>query len=374
MIKYLLREVERSPAPAFSKKELVAISPMDFEDLCKKKILTYRKPREDEEERIRDPRCAYGCTLTVVPVENGYEAVCLVHPEEEPISVEKDSLARYSFSLDQFLKQIRAANRIEGRLQRIDGRFLYLGFKAFGNERVGFVFTSHIDDRKLLEFTGLRHLFPGEDSLVVLSPVTQVEEVTLEESLRTNNIIQVPLIPHLKLENFELPIEQFLSRLSKEQGEPQIVLPELSQKQRADYKKHEYQCYDRIHIPGTVPLRRSNVIVVNGSETNIGDAPFALLARLVLELKKKKGGWVNTINLRSEHLITEDGTYQSFGNLRHAVKGVTQDKQGQKLIQSDGSKNYRLSVHPDLVTYDKKKLLDHPDHRIGGIAAKLKAS
>jgi hypothetical protein len=34
----------------------------------------------------------------------------------------------------------------------------------------------------------------------------------------------------------------------------------------------------------------------------------------------------------------------------------------------------RLSLHPYTVTYDRKKLLNHPDHRIGGIVAKLKAS
>ena len=373
MIKFLLKEIEKNPAPIFSKKELVSISPEDFKELCKRKILVYRRPGEQEQERISFPRCPHGCALTVVRVDDSYEAVCLEHPEEDPITIEKDDLARYLFSLDQLLKQIRAANRIEGRLQRIDGRFHYFGYKTFGDRRVGFVFTSDIDDRKLLELTGLRHLFPEDDLLVVLCPVSQVEEVTLKECLRKNRIIQVPLNSHLNLENFELPIEQLLSGLLKKQGEKRTALPELSVRQSADYKKHDYQCYDKIHIPGNVPLKRSNVIVINDGEIKIGDALFELFLRLVLELKKKRGGWLSIQILKSEGIVAVNASYQIFSNLRTALQGATSDKDGQRFIQSDGSKNYRLSLHPDLVTYNKRKLLNHPDHRIGGIAAKLRA-
>ena len=84
------------------------------------------------------------------------------------------------------------------------------------------------------------------------------------------------------------------------------------------------------------------------------------------------GGWVNIQDLKDEGIISEDGIYQMFSNLRAVLQGATLEKDGHRLIQSDGSKKYRISIHPDLVTYNKSKLLDHPDHRIGGIAAKLK--
>jgi len=47
------------------------------------------------------------------------------------------------------------------------------------------------------------------------------------------------------------------------------------------------------------------------------------------------------------------------------------DKDRQKFIQNDGSKNYRISAHPDFVTYDKERLLNHPDPDIRGLAKRL---
>ena len=53
-----------------------------------------------------------------------------------------------------------------------------------------------------------------------------------------------------------------------------------------------------------------------------------------------------------------------YSNLRTALKGSLKEKDSQKFIESDGSKNYRLSTHPDFVTYDHKKLKTHPEYKI----------
>jgi hypothetical protein len=109
MIKFLLQELEKCPNPLFSKKELLAISASQFRELTKRKILVYHQPSEGEAEILHQPRCQHGCALTVMEVKDGYEAVCLDHPEEDPIFVVQDDLPRYAFSIDTL--SIWGANR-----------------------------------------------------------------------------------------------------------------------------------------------------------------------------------------------------------------------------------------------------------------------
>lgn len=45
---------------------------------------------------------------------------------------------------------------------------------------------------------------------------------------------------------------------------------------------------------------------------------------------------------------------------REPLQGSLLEKNARKFIENDGSKSYRISTHPDFITYDKKKLLLHP--------------
>jgi len=56
--------------------------------------------------------------------------------------------------------------------------------------------------------------------------------------------------------------------------------------------------------------------------------------------------------------------------LRTALAGSLLDKDGKKILESDGAKRYRLSVHPDFLICDKQKLSDHPDHRVVNLVKK----
>ena len=146
----------------------------------------------------------------------------------------------------------------------------------------------------------------------------------------------------------------------------------LSPGQEKDYKRFDYKCRDQVHVLGTRPMKRSNIINVNGHRVRIGDSLLKLFLRLVLELKKRKGGWVNIHTLEEEGLISDPLTYQRYSNLRKALEGSLLGKNGQDFIESDGSKSYRVSTHPDFITYDKKKLAkQHPDPDINEIAKKL---
>jgi hypothetical protein len=75
--------------------------------------------------------------------------------------------------------------------------------------------------------------------------------------------------------------------------------------------------------------------------------------------------------LESEGIITDPLKYRVYSNLRTALEGSLLEKDGQKFIQSDGSKKYRISTHPDFITYDKKKLLMHQVNDIRELAKKL---
>ncbi len=371
MIKFLLQEIEKSPNPLFSKKELLSLSPKDFQDLTRRKILAYFRPSENNMEKVRLPRCQHGCPLTVVQVDRGLEAVCLEHPEEGPTPIENDDLNRYAFSIDMLLVQLRTANRIDGNLERISGGFFSVGYKTYNSHRVGFIFVPKIGKSELVKLSGLKRLYRDDDVLIILTPASEIEDVTLKNILRHEKIAQVSLTQSLNPQTYELPIEKLLLGLLKTKDGLEGALVELSRKQKADYKNFEYQCYDKVYIPGVLPMNRSNLILVNGNEIKLGDSLFLLFLRFVVELKKKKGGWVNRYTLGSEGVVNDVEKFQIYSNLRTALKGSLLDKDGQKFVQADGSKNFRISTHPDFITYDKKKLLNHQDHKIGEISKTL---
>lgn len=368
MIRFLLEEIEKSPNPSFCKKELLSLSEEKFNILIKKKILIYSKLSNDNIEKLRFPRCQHGCGLTVNPVEDGYEAICLEHPEENPVLIEEDDLSRYKLSIDKLLFEIRAANRIDGDFHRIEGGYYYVGYKTYDDNRVGIVFISNLDKTGPINLTGIKHICKDDDVLLVLTPANNIDNLIIRKQLANENIVQMSLVASIHSETFELPIQERVSKLLKPKD---VSHAELSAKQKKDYEKYEYVCYDKLTILGTIPMKRSNLIVVNGNNVKLGDSLFRLFLRFILELKKKNGGWVNKHSLFEEHFISDVGRFQAYSDLRKRIEGNLIVKEGARLIQNDGSENYRLSVHPDFITYDKRKLRNHPDNTIREMAKKL---
>ena len=84
----------------------------------------------------------------------------------------------------------------------------------------------------------------------------------------------------------------------------------LTKRKLKDYETYEYQCKDKIFITGNIQKQRSNEIIVNGIKIKIGDSLFLLLLRLVVELKKGEGGWVNIHSLYDEYIITDPGKFK----------------------------------------------------------------
>jgi hypothetical protein len=322
-------------------------------------------------ETLRRPRCQHVCLLTVQKFGELYEAFCLNHPGEDAILVGEDDLNRYTLSIHAIFEELRSANRVDGTVSRIDRTSCHLGFKTFGNCRVDFVFTVGMGPDKLVNLAGFKHVCSDADIVCVLTPTSQIEDVLLEGRLRQDKIVSIALLPNMDPQTLIVPFERLLSGLLKFGPGQTSPHPELSPMQADDYKTFEYRCFDKVHIPGSIPMKRSNLVVVNGTEVAIPDYTFPLFLRLVFELKRSSGGWVDRYSLAEEGILGDPDKLQIFSNLRNAVRGGLQGRDAKEFIQSDRSKNHRISTHPDFVSYNKDRLFKHPTRQIRELAERL---
>lgn len=153
----------------------------------------------------------------------------------------------------------------------------------------------------------------------------------------------------------------------------------ISDEQQEDINKHEYKCKDQIYVPGTSQYFRSNDIVVNKVQMTIGDSILKLLLRFLVELKKRNGGWVSRATILDENIFKSSDSdnpqgiedFRKFYELRKALKGYLLKKDSDKFIENDRKGRYRISTHPDFITYNKEKLLNHKDPQIRKLAEKL---
>jgi len=244
--------------------------------------------------------------------------------------------------------------------------YFYIANKKGSGRRAGLVFVLNIGNGKLLKLSTLKYIHKDNSILVVFTPITSSDAVDLEKHMKKESIYR---------KTFDNQICKLLGEIISGMLRPDIgadlVIRELTEKQNKDYKNFEYKCYDKVYIPGTIPMRRSNEVEVNNHKIKLGDSVFKLFLRLVLELKKKKDGWVHRHRLGSDTIIADVEKFQIYSNLRTALEGSLLDKDGQKFIENNGSKQYRISLHPDFIDYDREKLLMHPDTGIRDIAKKL---
>jgi helicase len=111
-------------------------------------------------------------------------------------------------------------------------------------------------------------------------------------------------------------------------------------------------CRDRIEITGRL-LEKRNLIMINDSPTGVTDRSLELLLRFGIALKKDGRGWVHR-----EDFASRTGATQFISRLRNELRSLTLAKDG-KIIENDGSGNYRLSMPPQNLIIDKEGLLQH---------------
>lgn len=217
------------------------------------------------------------------------------------------------------------------------------------------------------EFQGrMGRALDGElDVNVIFTPISAKPEHADGLKDRVDDFTQYQLY-HLKVTGEFATGKQYLQALRT-----QKVPESISEEQQKDYETFEYLCYDAIAIPGKTPKDRSNILVVNDLDLGTPDNLFCLFLRLTVELKKGKGGWVYKYDLYDEGIFPKPENTQKISNLRTLLKGSLLGRDGFKFIECGGSGRYRISTHPDFITYDRDKLLIHKDPDIKRYAEEL---
>ena len=148
----------------------------------------------------------------------------------------------------------------------------------------------------------------------------------------------------------------------------------LTDSQREDYKKYNYKCYYKIIIIGKdEDLKKENYIEVDGNGIELGKNNFILFVKLALESTRNNEGWVNIESFVQKIDLTFTGIYQLIGRLRENLMKIKalDNNSVKKLIENKKSGLYRISTHPDFITCNKEKLLNHQDPKIRKLAEEL---
>jgi hypothetical protein len=140
-----------------------------------------------------------------------------------------------------------------------------------------------------------------------------------------------------------------------------VPVPRLTPEQERDCHVWGYKCRMLIHIAGDITPSGNNVVHVGSSQVEVGDAPFLLFLRLLLELRRRKQGDVAKVKLQREGYLSEDGEFQSIKRLRDCFVRASGDLDPKDLIENCQPKALRLSMHPDLITCDLDRLSVHND-------------
>ena len=348
----MLARVEKSPHSVFRRDELLRLSPRHFDRLRRIGLLAYVRPGEGGlSHRCPYPDCGNVCPMDVVRVHGGYYAVCPEHDHVFPIPLGEDDLARYRFSLDALAALIRRDNGLGGSAYRITPRLYFLGNRLVERLATAFVLacfpSAQAAEPHLLS---LPARLPGHCAAraVVLTPSLDLETEPIYPKLRTASLHPSTLPAAFGRRHFRI---SYLAALQRHPppGIP-APLPALTEDQLADYERHGYLCRDSLHIPAARPRRRQHVILLNGEEIALSDALYALLLRFVEELRKGDGGWVSPSDLAAAGLIIDVEHRQRYSQLRDRLRPALRDRDGERFIECDRSKGYRLSTHPSFVT------------------------
>jgi len=355
MLSFLLKHIEGSPETKFYESDLRGISSSGFASLKKQKYLVFDQ-YDFENESYFDKQ---GNERFIRKVNGKWIATSTDDPEISPIYLAEKDLNRYSFSVQPLLAEIKAKNALARNLDQITPRVYFIGERTVLQDSIG-VFVAFLsgDEQAEAELLGLRAKIGKADKVLVICPYYAITSQDLLSRFAGQNIACMTFEEALTGKDCTIDFSKVRFGETAEQS-----IPKLTAKQTADYTKHKYQCYDHLHIPGTAPMKRSNDLSVNGHTIKMPDASFKLLLELVVELKKGKGGWVMK--------YTERGNYQIYDRLRKVLEGSLLEKDAKKFIENDGSKRYRISTHPDFVTYERGNLLKHAETEVREIAKRL---
>lgn len=355
LLSYLLKQFEGSPEAKYYESDLLRISSSGFPVLKKQKYLLFDQ-YDFEQEHYCDKR---GNERFVRKVKGRWIATSTEDSGISSLYLKEQDLNRYTFSVKPLLAEINTKNNLAKNINAVAPRVWFIGETTIIQNNIG-VYMAFVsdDEQAAAELLGLKAKIGKVDGVLVLCPSYMIKSQDLLSKLAGQNIHCLTFKEAFKKKDYTIDYGKI--RFEQTSGQP---TPKLTTKQTADYTKYAYQCYDTMHIPGTSPIKRSNDLIVNGHSIKMPDSSFKLLIEFVAALKKGKGGWVSK--------AVGAGNYQIFDHLRKPIEGSLIKKDAKKFIENDGSKKYRISTHPDFLTYERGALIKHPEYAIKTFAKKL---
>jgi hypothetical protein len=354
LLQYLLKQFEGSPETKFYESDLTRVSSAGFSALKKQKGLIFDQ-YDFENEHYFDKQ---GNERFVRKYSGKWRATSTEDSEISPLYLKEQDLNRYTFNIQPLLEKIRSKNSLAKNANAVTPRVWFIGEKPVIQNNIG-IFAAFLsgDEQAETELLGLKAKIGKVDGVLIICPTYQIKSQELLSRLAGQNVFCITFKEAFKKDG---TIDFGKVRFDQATGQQ---TPKLTTKQTTDYTKCGYQCYDVLHIPGTAPRKRSNDLNVNGHTIKMPEEAFKVLIELVVELKKGKGGWLTK--------VVDAGKYQIFDRVRSPLQGSLQGKDAKKFIENNASKQYRISTHPDFITFDRKNLLKHPSASVQALAKGL---
>ena len=372
MITWLLEELEKNPTSLFRKKDLLKRSKKQFEVLEQQGFLNYMQPSSSYDTYPCTFPCSDSCPMDIVEMDGKHFAICPKDTEKDPIELTNEDISKYSFSFETLADEIRKANGFTGYSYSIPPRLYFIGDYIVDDVNTAFImaFFSSIKfaETQLLSLLALIPTNYGQ--IIVITPSLRLTNGDIYPKLRTASIYPVTLQDSFGQHDYKISyLAALKKRIPAGVNTPEI---KITDKQLAECERYGYECReDYLYIPGTPPKNRTNDIFLNGRRIELADSLFTLLLRFIVELKKGKGGWIESSRLASDGYVNDSEDYRPYSNLRTALKGRLKQGDSKKFIESSRSKRFRISMHPDFIKCESNKLLKHPDSDIRELAKKL---
>jgi hypothetical protein len=355
VIEWILQELERQPSRLFYGQELKDADDNEFNQMKREQVLTYVQPDEYNETygfHLSEP-------LTVTRIGCQYWGIAAENPEAEPVPLSRSDLGRYKFMVDHFAAKLQAANELSGSLIQLEPRQFFLGEKLVDQKQVAFIlgfFNSDSQAQNLL--LSLRGKLERKlDYIVVITPSYTVASVLLASQLER---MQIYIVPLKTTHNFWVDVS-ILANIGQS----------LTVDQEKDYEIYQYKCRLAIYVTGDGDIVDNYLVRIGETVVEIGEVPFRLFLRLILELKRNKVGSVSKIELKSEGYLSTDAEFQAIGRLRNCFVRALGDTDPKEFIEVYQPKTLRLSVHPDLVSGDFEKLFAHNNSRLSELIEQI---
>jgi len=362
LIAWLLKELEKNPSGLFREKDLRKRSKSRFEKLKREHLLEFVQPDQDHKTYPCALPCPQSCPMEVVKMDGKLWAICPEDSEIDPLPLSQDDVSKYRLSIKVLAEKFRTVNLLDGKPSKLDRRLIHLGETKAGGMTVGMVLALFPAPRAAVKsllalpnMVSCRH-----DRLLVVFPSLEISDQADLLLLEKLNIFPGKLN---EKDPFKIDISAALKKLPEKPLEV-ILTPE----EEKEFSARQFKSRLTIEITGEIEKRSTNILRVDGAKVTLGDIPFALFLRLVVELLKGgdgciyKGDSEHGGGLIGEGFLKPASVDQDIRRLREpfipALKGLPPTK----FIEVFKHKHIRLSTHPRYVLYDKKRLLLH-DHR-----------